>query len=96
VAQRDPRRAPLRGGRRRPAPGVTVALKHFKFDSLEHAFSKFNRYTSVEADERRAASLTSTPAEALTDAVAEFTRRYSPEEDGSLSLALSMGFFTYR
>jgi hypothetical protein len=77
-------------------PGVTVALKHFKFDSLEHAFSKFNRYTSVEADERRAASLTSTPAEALTDAVAEFTRRYSPEEDGSLSLALSMGFFTYR
>jgi hypothetical protein len=77
-------------------PGVDVALKHFKFDSLEHVISKFNRYTSVEADERRAASLTSTPAEAIRDAVAEFTRRYSPDEDGSLSLALSMGFFMYR
>jgi hypothetical protein len=77
-------------------PTVTVALKHFKFDSLEHVISKFNRYTSVEADERRAASLTSTPPEAIRDAIWEFTRRYSPEEDGSLSLALSMGFFMYR
>jgi hypothetical protein len=77
-------------------PGVNVALKHFKFDSLEHAISKFNRYTSVEADERRAASRTSTPAEAIRDGIAEFTRRYSPDEDGALSLALSMGFLMYR
>jgi hypothetical protein len=75
---------------------VDVTLAHFKFDSFEHAISKFNRYTSVEADERRAASLTSTPAEAIRDAVWEFRRRYSPDEDGSLSLALSMGFFMYR
>ncbi|GII23670.1 glycosyltransferase [Planosporangium mesophilum] len=77
-------------------PDVDVALKHLKFDSYEHAIAKFNRYTSVEADERRAASRGSTPAEAITDAVAEFGRRYSPDEDGSLSLALSMGFFVYR
>ncbi|GAA1814517.1 glycosyltransferase family 2 protein [Planosporangium flavigriseum] len=77
-------------------PDVDVAIKHLKFDSLEHAIAKFNRYTSVEADERRAASATSTPTQAITDAVAEFRRRYSPEEDGSLSLALSMGFFMYR
>jgi glycosyltransferase involved in cell wall biosynthesis len=79
-----------------PPPGVTVALAHFKFDSLEHAIAKFNRYTSVEADERRAAARTSTPADAIRDAVAEFTRRYSPDEDGSVSLALSMSFFMYR
>jgi glycosyltransferase involved in cell wall biosynthesis len=76
--------------------GVDVTLKNLKFDSLEHAISKFNHYTSVEADERRAAAVTSTPSEAIEDAVAEFTRRYSPDEDGSLSLALSVGFFMYR
>ncbi len=76
--------------------GCQVRVTHEAFRSLDHAWQKFNHYSGVEAKERADAGTRSTWLTGLDDAIGEFGRRYQPDIDGGISLALSFGLFFYR
>jgi len=77
-------------------PEADLWIVHRNFLNLHHALEKFNRYSTVEARELLEAGRAPETMEGLRQALAELARRYSPREDGALSLALSFGIVLYR
>ena len=77
-------------------PESDVWIVHRNFQDLHHALEKFNRYSSVEARELVEAGRVPESLEGQRQALDELARRYSPREDGALSLALSFGIGLYR
>ena len=77
-------------------PEDDVWVVHHNFADLEHFFSKTNRYSSIEARELIAAGKPVSLRQGLHEGLAELLRRYSPEEDGAMSLALSFGILAYK
>lgn len=77
-------------------PGDAVWITHLNFESLESFLQKTNRYSGVEARELLAGGAAPSAITGLRDGLDELARRYSPVEDGALSLAMSFGIFTYR
>lgn len=76
-------------------PENELLVLHHAFADLTHVVEKINRYSSAEAHEC-VASGSAALLPGLREAVDEFNRRYSPIEDGALSLAMSLGIFAYR
>lgn len=76
--------------------GSDVSILHYCFDSITHAWQKFNLYSTQEAVENCEAGRKSTWLGGLMEAIREFVRRYEPQEDGGVSFALSFGLFFYR
>ncbi|HUO49369.1 MAG TPA: glycosyltransferase, partial [Acidimicrobiales bacterium] len=73
-----------------------IEILHLNFDDLTHAYDKFNRYSTVEAREVVDAGKPASWLTGFDDAVPEFVRRYEPDVDGGVSLAMSFGLLFYR
>jgi hypothetical protein len=77
-------------------PGSSIEVTHHCFRDVEHAWAKFNRYTTVEAHEIVERNEPATVAHALQAAVDELLWRWSPDEDGAVTAALGFGLFAYK
>jgi GT2 family glycosyltransferase len=71
-------------------------IVHENFRDLEHALEKFNRYSTVEADDLVKSGQPPRAGRGLLRGIKELRDRYSPEEDGAAGLGLAMGLLTYR
>ena len=81
-------------GRRLRLP-IELAIQHFAMDDLHAVAAKTNRYTDKEAD-ATADDPPPTWAEAVRAARQEIDLRWSPDVDGTQSVALSVLMFHYR
>ena len=77
-------------------PTEDLWVDHFNFADLGHFIEKVNRYSGIEADEMLALGQCPSVIQGLTEGLGELLRRYSPEEDGAMSLALSLGMMLYK
>jgi GT2 family glycosyltransferase/glycosyltransferase involved in cell wall biosynthesis len=76
--------------------GSAFAIEHRNFANLAEAVEKFNRYSTVEAEELLAAGQGPSAVRGLIAAFRELGERYSPDEDGAAGLGLAVGMFAYR
>jgi len=72
------------------APGLEV--RHWNYDDLHEFVDKLNRYTDREAERLHGAGW----EDAIAAARAEVERRWTPELDGTRSVALSLAMVCYR
>lgn len=72
-----------------------IEILHYCFKNFTDAYSRFNRYSTIEASES-ATTRNADFVEALAEASQEFIDRYEPELDGLNSLALAFGMYFYR
>jgi glycosyltransferase involved in cell wall biosynthesis len=77
-------------------PGDAVWMDHLNFESLDAFLHKMNRYSGIEARELIASRAAPSALRGLREALDELGRRYTPEEDGALSLAMGFGILAYR
>jgi hypothetical protein len=73
-----------------------VRVVHHNFADLHGFFEKMNRYSSIEARELTAAGGLPSALAGLGEGLTELARRYDPEQDGALSLALGFGLLAYK
>jgi SAM-dependent methyltransferase len=77
-------------------PGDVVWMDHLNFEDVERFIQKTNRYSTIEARELLDAGAAPSAIAGLRDGLDELSRRYAPEDDGALSLAMGFGIFAYR
>lgn len=71
-------------------------VDHYNFRDFTHLLDKFNRYTSTEANQIVNGSDQLSLVKGLHDGLSEVIRRYSPDTDGEMSLALCFAMLHYK
>ena len=75
---------------------VKLFVTHYNFRDFSHLLEKFNRYTTTEGRQIVESGEPPSLVRGMREGFGEIFNRYSPEEDGPMSFALSFAMMSYR
>jgi hypothetical protein len=76
--------------------GNELFVTHKNFRDFTHLLEKFNRYTSTEGRQISESGEPPSMVKGMREGFGEIFNRYSPDEDGAMSFALSFAMMSYR